>query len=1529
MLPLLSQYSQSHGLSFDAKLEGDSVVLNGTKFEKLSCSSLMRYYGRFVSSGVLYSNDPLECAEIDSWLTIADDIAEGKLTNFEAVDKRISTLTYLVGHRFTVADVSLANALYFCKVDIEKFTHIKRWQKLMMTEISMPTNLPQMKSGASVEGSPKKKAKQEDVGKFVDLPGAEMGKVVVRFPPEASGYLHVGHAKAALVNQYYQQTFQGKLILRFDDTNPAKENEHFENVIRKDLEMLEVKPDCETRTSDYFDVMLDLCEKMIKDANAYADDTDADTMKKEREARTESKNRSNSVEKNLAMWREMVKGTDYGQQCCIRAKVDMNSNNGCMRDPTLYRCKNESHVATGDKYKAYPTYDFACPIVDSIEGVTHALRTTEYHDRDEQYYWLIEKLQLRKPYIWEYARLNLQNTVLSKRKLTWLVNQGVVDSWEDPRFPTVRGILRHGMTVQGLKDFIAAQGGSKSIVQMEWDKIWAFNKKIIDPIAPRYTALSEEKLVPVTLSGIDCEEMKEQQLHPKNKEVGTKQVAYCKVILIEQQDAVLLKEDESVTLINWGNCIIKKIERSDDGNEVTSIQGQLNLEDTNFKATKHKLTWLPEKHSQVNSIPIIARTYSHLISKPVLGKDEEMKDFVNWDSLKEENLLGDHNMASVKLRDIIQIQRKGFFICDRPYEPFNPVIGKDLPAIFIYIPDGHKSQEDQEKQQVQVTSKSSKQNKELNDSKKQKQNPKTAESGDSKSNQSLDLTAVRKLFESISAQGDEVRKLKTEKKPQEEVKPAVDRLLALKVEFKAMTGIDHSPKAMEKLSAGGVEGSENQEKPKEKEAKKQKDNKTVELGDTNLVKNIDLTAVKKLVDSITEQGNLVRELKTAKKPQDEVKPAVDKLLALKAEFKTLTGSDYNPQVAEKLLASKAETTQSNNTDVNIDDLDQKISAQGEKIRALKAQKASKDEVQPEVNILLELKTQFKNSTGNDWKPKAAAGGDGGDKKSTPAKEHDKENAKGSKKQEKKKGQDKPKEKQQGGNDGDGGDGGYKKKETKLGLGITMEDNYSEWYTQVITKAEMIEYYDVSGCYVLRPLSYAIWEKIQSFFDGEIKKLDVENVYFPMFVSKSALEREKDHIADFAPEVAWVTRSGKSELAEPIAIRPTSETVMYPSYAKWIQSHRDLPLKLNQWNNVVRWEFKNPTPFLRTREFLWQEGHTAFATREEAVEEVHAILDLYARVYEELLAIPVIKGRKTEKEKFPGADFTTTVEAFISQCGRGIQGATSHHLGQNFSKMFNIVFENPDKPGEQCFAHQNSWGLSTRTIGTMVMAHSDNKGLVLPPKVAHFKLVVVPCGITDQTNEKELFDNCSKMCQELNDHGLKAKTDLRPNYSPGWKFNHWELKGVPIRVEIGPKDLQKGQVTMVRRDTGERSFVKRDQVITAVEEMLDVIQKNLLERAKTNLSTHLKVTKSFDEFCSLLDQKNILLAPFCGDKDCEGEIKEESAKGRDLDANAPSMGAKSLCIPFEQPEGEDVTKCACIKPGCKNAPKKFTLFGRSY
>lgn len=504
----------------------------------------------------------------------------------------------------------------------------------------------------------------------------------------------------------------------------------------------------------------------------------------------------------------------------------------------------------------------------------------------------------------------------------------------------------------------------------------------------------------------------------------------------------------------------------------------------------------------------------------------------------------------------------------------------------------------------------------------------------------------------------------------------------------------------------------------------------------------------------------------------------------------------------------------------------------------------------------------------------------------------------------------------------------------IGITVDKAKDFSTWYTQVVTKSEMLDYYDVSGCYILRPNSYAVWETIQEYFDGHIKKLGVKNSYFPMFVSSKVLEKEKDHVEGFAPEVAWVTRAGSSELDEHIAIRPTSETVMYPYYSKWIRSHRDLPLKLNQWNSVVRWEFKHPQPFLRTREFLWQEGHTAHLTKEEATKEVDQILDLYAGVYEELLAVPVVKGVKTENEKFAGGVYTTTVEGFIGATGRGIQGGTSHYLGTNFSKMFDISVEDPENPkNPKLFAHQNSWGLSTRVIGVMVMTHSDNKGLVLPPRVAQNQVVVMPVGISAKSTEddrKALHEGAADIEKRLLDAGVRAIGDYRDNYSPGWKFSDWELKGVPLRVEFGPRDLKDHQATVVRRDNNAKTVVKLAELETRIPQLLDEVQAGLLERARKDFDDHRVMVNEWDKFVPALNAKNVIVAPWCGDGDCEDDIKDSSAKKdngeeEEVDEKAPSMGAKSLCIPKEQPPMKEGQKC--VK--CDRKAVTYCMFGRSY
>ncbi|XP_030051879.1 bifunctional glutamate/proline--tRNA ligase isoform X4 [Microcaecilia unicolor] len=1461
--------------------------------------AIIRYLARAAESARLYGSNIMEHTEIDHWLEFgATRLSKASLytTAIEELNHCLSLRTYLVGNILSLADLCVWAVLTGSSAWQQQLkqnkapVHVKRWYSFLEAQGIFQAvcnrwakSIPEDNNVAS--------EKKQDIGKFVELPGAEMGKVVVRFPPEASGYLHIGHAKAALLNQHYQVNFKGKLIMRFDDTNPEKEKEDFEKVILEDVAMLHIKPNQFTYTSDHFETIMKYAEKLIEEGKAYVDDTPAEQMKMEREQRTESKHRNNAMGKNRQMWEEMKKGTEYGQTCCLRAKIDMSSNNGCLRDPTLYRCKNQPHPRTGSKYKIYPTYDFACPIVDSIEGVTHALRTTEYHDRDEQFYWIIEALGIRKPYVWEYSRLNLNNTVLSKRKLTWFVNEGLVDGWDDPRFPTVRGVLRRGMTVEGLKQFIAAQGSSRSVVNMEWDKIWSFNKKVIDPVAPRYTALLKKEVVTVNIPEAQ-EEMKEVAKHPKNADIGLKQVWYGPKVLIDGADADTLSEGETVTFINWGNINVNKINRSA-GGRIESIDARLNLENKDYKKTT-KITWLAETPS-AQPIPVVCVTYDHLITKPVLGKEEDFKQYVNRNSKQEELMLGDPCLKDLKKGDIVQLQRRGFFICDQPYEPVSPYSCKEAPCVLIYIPDGHTKE---------MPTSGSKEKTKAETAKKEEA------SAVAKDASSLSPTAVERdscdLYSRVAAQGDLVRELKAKKAAKTDIDAAVKLLLLLKAEYKETTGQEYKlgnpvapvPKASTKLEPHSSRDSI------------------------------------ALYDKVAEQGELVRKLKTEKAPKDKVDEAVKLLLSLKAEYKAKTGQEYKPgqQPVTVTFASPRVTGMDGKSGCDTTEaraLFNMVADKGEEVRKLKAEKAAKDKVDAAVQELLQLKAQYKSLTGADYKPISATSSED---KNKMMKENENKSEKQNKPQNQTVGQKKKEgQKDQGAGVSSGGPGDSQgpKKQTRLGLEAKKEENLADWYSQVITKSEMIEYYDVSGCYVLRPWAFAIWESIKDFFDCEIKKLGVENCYFPMFVSQAALEKEKTHIADFAPEVAWVTRSGKTELAEPIAVRPTSETVMYPAYAKWVQSHRDLPIKLNQWCNVVRWEFKHPQPFLRTREFLWQEGHTAFATYEEAAEEVLQILDLYARVYEELLAIPVVKGRKTEKEKFAGGDYTTTVEAFISASGRAIQGATSHHLGQNFSKMFEIVFEDPKTPGEKEFAYQNSWGLTTRTIGVMTMVHGDNMGLVLPPRVACVQVVIIPCGITTSLSEEDreaLLNKCSQYLQRLLNVSIRARADVRDNYSPGWKFNHWELKGVPIRLEVGPRDMKNSQFVAVRRDTGEKLTIAENEAEDKLRDLLEGIHSNLYNRALQDLKRCMVSTDTMEEFQMALDSGKIVQIPFCGETDCEDWIKKATARDQDLEPGAPSMGAKGLCIPFKPlRELQSGALCVCGK----NPAKFYTLFGRSY
>ncbi len=476
------------------------------------------------------------------------------------------------------------------------------------------------------------------------------------------------------------------------------------------------------------------------------------------------------------------------------------------------------------------------------------------------------------------------------------------------------------------------------------------------------------------------------------------------------------------------------------------------------------------------------------------------------------------------------------------------------------------------------------------------------------------------------------------------------------------------------------------------------------------------------------------------------------------------------------------------------------------------------------------------------------------------------------------------------------------KKSKEGLSA-KKSNFSEWYTQVIKKAGFIDYTKVSGAIVLKPNAYFVWEKIQECINKKIKKLGVKNVYFPSLIPESLLKKEKDHIKGFEPEVAWVTHAGNTKLKEKLAIRPTSETLMYDSYKKWIRSYKDLPLKLNQWCNIVRWEFQHPIPFLRTREFLWQEGHSAFATEKEAAQEVKQILNTYADVFKDLLAIPVLKGKKSDKEKFAGALYTLSVETLLPN-GKAIQGATSHNLGQNFSKAFDITFL--DKNKKKQYVWQTSWGLSTRSIGIMLAIHGDDKGLVLPPKVAATQVVIIP--IIFEKNKKQILKKANEIKNKLKNY--EVYLDGREDYTAGWKFHEWELKGIPIRIELGPKDIKKNQVVLVRRDTGKKEIVKIAGLSNKIEKTLEDIQNNLYKKATKFLKDNIITVKNIADFKNAIKKGKIVKINWCNQRACEDDIKFKSG------------GAKSLNVPFnEKVRG----KCVC----CNKKAEVIAYFAKSY
>lgn len=685
------------------------VLPNGLKLH--GTNVLLRYLGRTTTTiPSLYQGDAFEIGQIDEWLDYAPIFSSG--SEYEGackyVDGYLLQRTFLVGHSLSIADVAVwsylagAGKRWESLMKSKKYQNLVRWYNMISSEHAAvldeitATYTKKKDLGKSISTKTKESEQHNnkqivngnvnESGKVasrpeVDLPDAEMGKVCLRFAPEPSGYLHIGHSKAALMNQYFAQRYNGKVIVRFDDTNPSKESSEFVDNLLIDIKTLGINYEKVTHTSDYFPQLMEMAEKLMREGKAYIDDTPREQMQKERMDGIDSKCRNNSLDENIKLWKEMIAGSERGLQCCLRGKLDMQDPNKSLRDPVYYRCNPIPHHRIGSKYKIYPTYDFACPFVDSIEGITHALRSSEYHDRNAQYYRIQEDMGLRKVHIYEFSRLNMVYTLLSKRKLLWFVQNGKVDGWDDARFPTVQGIVRRGLQIEALIQFILEQGASKNLNLMEWDKLWNINKKIIDPVCPRHTAVVEEGRVLLTL--LDGPEHPFVRVIPKHKKyegAGEKATTFTKKIWIEQSDAKSISANEEITLMDWGNAIVKEIKKGPDGT-VTELIGVLHLQGS-VKTTKLKLTWLPEINELV---PLTLVEFGYLITKKKVEEDEDFVDVVNPETKKEIAAVGDSNMRNLKLGDILQLERKGYFRCDAPF------VRPSKPIVLYAIPDGRQT----------------------------------------------------------------------------------------------------------------------------------------------------------------------------------------------------------------------------------------------------------------------------------------------------------------------------------------------------------------------------------------------------------------------------------------------------------------------------------------------------------------------------------------------------------------------------------------------------------------------------------------------------------------------------------------------------------------------------------------------------------------------------------------------------------------------------------------------------------------------
>mmetsp|Transcript_32228 Transcript_32228/g.56094 ORF Transcript_32228/g.56094 Transcript_32228/m.56094 type:complete len:897 (+) Transcript_32228:64-2754(+) len=630
-----------------------------------------------------------ESAMMDQWVDYASalskfGLARRALATQRTLDSILVAGTYVIGHSLTLADVALFASLGFPSSD-ESLAEIAailpsgcptlRW-------LGMISDHPAVREATQLAmGVAKNDEVQLENGASMDpllsgmsyLEGATSGCVTTRFPPEPSGYLHVGHAKAVLLNDYYARRYKGRLVVRFDDTNPSKEKDEYQTSIVEDLGKIGVKPDVITFTSDYFETIKNYALWMIENGLAYMDDTPQEQMQKERMDRQNSKHRDQLPTEALEYFTLMCSGKEDGKPWCLRAKLDMQSDNGTLRDPVLYRQNTTPHHRSGTKYKAYPTYDLACPIVDSIEGVTHALRTTEYDDRNAQFQWVQKTLGLRRVRIQTFARMNFMYTVMSKRKLAWFVETGRVTGWDDPRFPTVRGVSRRGIDIDALKRFMCSQGASRRIVNMEWSKFWAENKKEIDKRAKRFMAIDKDDHVALTVTnGGEGMEFLSTDYLPKDPSFGKRLVRIGKKVLLEKVDTEGMEVGENIVLIRWGVINLTKVEGGLEGFFVP---------DGDVKAAKRKISWLADVPE---NIPVILTEFDNLLSKEKLEEDDKFEDFINPDTQAESEVIGDVGLKTLKEHDIIQLERRGFYRVDRPY------VNEGKKLMLFMIPDGKK-----------------------------------------------------------------------------------------------------------------------------------------------------------------------------------------------------------------------------------------------------------------------------------------------------------------------------------------------------------------------------------------------------------------------------------------------------------------------------------------------------------------------------------------------------------------------------------------------------------------------------------------------------------------------------------------------------------------------------------------------------------------------------------------------------------------------------------------------------------------------